>query len=334
MDASATTLEQAPEKKPSSQCQYQGCHERCQDAHELCFWHDPETDKRGDDIVTRLQHLAFKGYSLRGFQLQHANLKGLRLTPENPGQRVDLSFANLHRADLRGAHLYRVKLHRANLLKADASGANLNYADLSGANLLGTRLDRCRMERVQWGRFFHQELLVREKNSDTHQSDKELYGEAEEICRNVRQSYEACGLTSNAGYFFHREMGLRRKQMPLWSWRRSLSKLVDVLCGYGERPRRIVTFSLTQVLICALFYFFFGIIDGDGLIQFQADAQLMTNIGNLLNTLYFSVVTFTTLGYGDLIPVGLSRAVAAIQAFSGTFTLALFVIVFSKKMTR
>ena len=50
--------------------------------------------------------------------------------------------------------------------------------------------------------------------------------------------------------------------------------------------------------------------------------------------MYFSVVTFTTLGYGDLVPVGPSRVIAAIEAFVGSFTLALFVVVFVKKMTR
>ncbi|PUZ92369.1 potassium transporter Kef, partial [Vibrio vulnificus] len=53
-----------------------------------------------------------------------------------------------------------------------------------------------------------------------------------------------------------------------------------------------------------------------------------------LNAVYFSVVTFTTLGYGDISPVGLARFIAALEAFLGSFTMALFVVVFVKKMTR
>jgi voltage-gated potassium channel Kch len=52
------------------------------------------------------------------------------------------------------------------------------------------------------------------------------------------------------------------------------------------------------------------------------------------NSLYFSVVTFTTLGYGDISPVGVARFIAACEAFLGSFTMALFVVVFVKKMTR
>jgi len=50
--------------------------------------------------------------------------------------------------------------------------------------------------------------------------------------------------------------------------------------------------------------------------------------------LYFSVVTFTTLGYGDIIPLGISRLFAGIEALLGGFILAIFVVVFVKKMTR
>jgi hypothetical protein len=55
---------------------------------------------------------------------------------------------------------------------------------------------------------------------------------------------------------------------------------------------------------------------------------------NLEQFLYYSMVTLTTLGYGDFTPVGISRAIAAIEAFTGSFTIALFVVVFVKKMTR
>nr|WP_306518632.1 hypothetical protein [Rheinheimera sp.] len=33
-------------------------------------------------------------------------------------------------------------------------------------------------------------------------------------------------------------------------------------------------------------------------------------------------------------PIGVSRLVAAVEAFTGSFTIALFVVVFVKKMTR
>lgn len=86
--------------------------------------------------------------------------------------------------------------------------------------------------------------------------------------------------------------------------------------------------------MCGLVYFMLGILDAGQVTAFNYQAGLLDNISAFLKTLYFSVVTFTTLGYGDLVPVGPSRVIAAIEAFTGSFTLALFVVVFVKKMTR
>jgi hypothetical protein len=47
------------------------------------------------------------------------------------------------------------------------------------------------------------------------------------------------------------------------------------------------------------------------------------------------VVTFTTLGYGDIHPLGFSsHAIAFSEAFIGAFFIALFVVVFARKMMR
>ncbi len=43
------------------------------------------------------------------------------------------------------------------------------------------------------------------------------------------------------------------------------------------------------------------------------------------DVLYFSYVTFTTVGYGDLSPAGLCRALAAAEAVTGYILLGLFV---------
>ena len=55
-------------------------------------------------------------------------------------------------------------------------------------------------------------------------------------------------------------------------------------------------------------------------------------LGSFLNCLYFSVVTFTTLGYGDFQPaVGLSRFVVSLEAIIGAITMALFVYTFARR---
>ena len=50
-----------------------------------------------------------------------------------------------------------------------------------------------------------------------------------------------------------------------------------------------------------------------------------------LNYLYFSVVTFTTLEYGDFRPIGRLRFLASVEALFGIFFVALSIFAFARK---
>ena len=300
------------------------------------FWTDAEQDKRGcADLAEALLARAREAQPMRGFSLKYADLAGIDLVRRGSSSGYDLSGSDLYRANLQGAHLFAIDLRGASLMKADLRGANLHCADLRGANLLGVQLEGARLDNVRWG-----ERLVQEGQAVAAgrrgQPDlmRDLLQQAEETYRNLRLSLEQAGLFEQAGHFFHREMVMRRLQMPLGSWRRQASWLVDMFCGYGEKPLRVVLFSLAFILTFALLYFLIGVRHGEQLLVFDAQQGLLANLLTLLNCLYYSVVTFTTLGYGDIVPVGLTRALAAFQAFAGSFTMALFVVVFVKKMTR
>jgi uncharacterized protein YjbI with pentapeptide repeats len=300
----------------------------------LCFWHDPEADKTGDDVRERLEERARTAVPMEGFCLKGANLDNLNLV--NPdGQPYHLVNSDLSRSSLVKAHLYRADLSGCSLLKADLSRANLHRTLLIDCNLLGVNFKGARIEHIKFGDTFLQEERARSAlQARDELKAVECYEEAEEIARNIRKHCEAQGLFHNAGHFFHKEMTFHRFRFPVFSWRRIVLRTVDLLSGYGEKPERVVFFSGTFIFLCSLVYFLFGIEDGGQLIGYEVGQSLGENLMAWLDTLYFSVVTFTTLGYGDLTPVGLSRLFAAIEAFTGSFTLALFVVVFVKKMTR
>ncbi|MTI13688.1 ion channel [Sansalvadorimonas verongulae] len=339
MDAASnqpSSKKASPQKKVLLQpCIYQGCKELCLPDHTMCFWHDPEADKTGPDIRDRLQKMAKEGKSLAGFHLAKADLEGIDLGAKEGCAGPDMSNTNLYRANLRYAHLFRVNLQGARLLKADLTGATLNFAKMTETNMLGIRLDYSRMAHVEWGRTLYQERQLAQKHVKRTPEQKHiLYGEAEEVCRSVRKSCEDHGLFDESGHFFYKEMVFRRYQYPLGSWQRWMSKLVDMLCGYGEKPLRVFSFSAGLVVLCSLFYFISGMVSYGEIIRFEPTATFEKNIDALLDSLYFSMVTFTTLGYGDITPMGPSRTLASLEAFIGNFCLALFVVVFVKKMTR
>lgn len=95
------------------------------------------------------------------------------------------------------------------------------------------------------------------------------------------------------------------------------SMIESAMWGYGERPRRIFSFAL---LVIGVFAGLFHEVDWG-----SADKQL-----DWTNSLYFSVVTFTTLGYGDVSPTtSLLKLLCGLEAFTGAFTMGLVVAGFA-----
>lgn len=82
-----------------------------------------------------------------------------------------------------------------------------------------------------------------------------------------------------------------------------------LIWGYGERPSRIV---LTIFIMIALFSYTFYLIG--------------PTKGSVLNSVYFSTVTFTTLGYGDIQPgSSIMKVICGIEALLGALSLGLLI---------
>lgn len=300
-----------------------------------CFWHDPTIDKHNLPIKDKLEQLARSGASLHGLLLKDADLKDVNLVNHGSDTGYDLSYSDLYRAQLKGAHLFHLKLQSGSLMKSDLSDANLHLCSFENTNLLGVRWGSARMDGMIVGDRILQEgkaLEAEEKGNMPKAIDN--FEQSQEIYRDLRKLAETQGLFEDAGYFLGKELTMRRHQFPVFSARRLQSKFIDLFCGYGERPLNVILFSLLLILVCALGYFFLGVNANGEVIGFSAELSYSTNLQYFFNSIYYSVVTFTTLGYGDITPVGGSRIIAALEAFIGSFTLAFFVVVFVKKMTR
>ncbi|WP_160135743.1 potassium channel family protein [Halococcus salsus] len=66
------------------------------------------------------------------------------------------------------------------------------------------------------------------------------------------------------------------------------------------------------------------------------DPSTVTGIRNLVailaESLYFSVVTFTTLGYGDWVPLGYAKGLAMAESLIGTFIASLLIYVLARRV--
>jgi len=122
-----------------------------------------------------------------------------------------------------------------------------------------------------------------------------------------------------------------------WGW----LALSGAIMRYGESARRVVTLSLLTILSFGMAYPFVGGIEDGGTvytIQFTSEqslAGLATAGEALLRNLYFSTITFTTIGYANVAPVGpWSRLLVGIESFAGALLMALLVFVLGRQSTR
>lgn len=301
----------------------------------FCFWHDKTIDKSKLLVKESLEEYAQSGGMLRGIILSKANLKGVDLVNHHKKDGYDFSYADFYHANLNDAHLFNINLQHASIMKADLRDANLNYANLIDSNMLGVKWTGCKFENVNIGKKLQQERFAKKSLlAEDENTTIDYLKQAEEIYRDLRKHAEHEGMFTLSGYLIQKELTMRRLQLPRYSLKRTISKMVDIFCGYGEAPLRIIGLSVAIIFICAIIYAFTGLSYNGNIQSVNALQSSQENISLLLSSLYYSVVTFTTLGYGDFTPVGISRAIAAIEAFTGSFTIALFVVVFVKKMTR
>jgi hypothetical protein len=101
-----------------------------------------------------------------------------------------------------------------------------------------------------------------------------------------------------------------------WRWLTSLFEYI--IWGYGERPARIISCAAIVIFLYA-FAFHNTSWPGKDTLDFG-------------NSLYFSIITFTTVGYGDITPsTDNLKILCATEALLGAFTMGLIVAGFSNR---
>lgn len=93
--------------------------------------------------------------------------------------------------------------------------------------------------------------------------------------------------------------------------------------GHGERPVRAFFCAVSLIFLCAVGYSF-GMVMKDGAVCRPG----------FFDALYFSVITFTTVGFGDITAVGAAKVIAAIEPLAGMFLMPLFIVGLSRKFLR
>src|SRR5262245_17801304 len=141
-------------------------------------------------------------------------------------------------------------------------------------------------------------------------------------------AYERCGLYLDSRRLSYAVMNLKRGKAPelgLHWFRRLELWLFWAAAGYGLRPLRVIG---TAVLLMFLYGFLYWVTGG---VVHAASGQPAPGFWNAV---YFSGVTFATIGYGDYIPAGHAKILALSEGVLGLFIMGLFVAVLANRLSK
>src|SRR5665648_277241 len=158
------------------------------------------------------------------------------------------------------------------------------------------------------------------------QEKEKKFSKAKEIYLLLKNNFHSIGQYEDESWAYKKEKDMERKSnchfntLHKWLW----SCFLNGIFGYGIQPSKVI---MSAILIITLFSFLFM---NPGISNIVGIEEITSN--NFFDCLYFSTITFTTLGYGDFRPLeGLGRFLAGSEAFIGAFMMALFVYTFARR---
>lgn len=284
---------------------------------------------------------------------------------------ADLSPAVLSRANLSGVHLLNADLSGADLSDADLSGAIFQDADLSGASLRSANLDHAGLNRTLLENVKIDEGLTAkppslwelEADAKTEsglfgwwgirrlrgvlrwRSDPTKLEKAERQYRRLERLYRESDLSQDPALKIQEKHARRKRALAagqLGQWLRKA--FVRWVLGYGLKIGPILGIMLAVIAVCTLLYPAAGIeassvgtsAGESAVVTYETvpPSASMDTVRTLAQSLYFSTITFSTLGYANVAPVGWARAVATVESLVGALSIAYLVSVLSRRAIR
>lgn len=271
--------------------------------------------------------------------------------PASSFSQVSLSGCHFVGTNIAGSDLIGSQFKSCDFVGSDLSGANMTRAALSHCSFSYSDLRRSWMVEahfkevdfmgamlcgaVVWNAEFAGAKHLKKKNFKDPESSprniktylSETNAEtAFESYRLIKHHFYEKGLHEDASWAAYRELTMERKHFFKTRNPRYIpSLLMNLLSGYTEKPSRVIISSLAIILLFGLVYFLFNV-------PAPSVAETAGRI-NLWDSIYFSFITFTTVGYGDFAPRAVLwfRGLACVEAFSGPFMAGLYIFTLTRR---
>jgi len=298
---------------------------------EAVSFHEPPTFMRAD---------------IEGADCSNGDFSGATFTDAN------LTDTDFTQANLRDTHCEQSRLSRATLFGTDLRGAKL-----AGAALGDVRID----DDTQFvghpdddsDTSPHTFSAIRSRPTCVYDPDYEENNEHEDVdkAKSVYRALEelagkAARPRLQARSFVRRqdlqkdEYKLDAKEADSWEERLiaglrwSRAKVARGTLLYGESPWRIIGGSIGFIFLVSLLYPLGEWLQPVGENPITYSQILGGEWSLLLESVYFSTLTFTTLGLGDYQPMGFGKVLATLNTAFGAVLIALLVFVLGRRAAR
>ena len=256
------------------------------------------------------------GVDMRGADLYKVNMVNAFLVEAN------LSGAYIAESDLSGADLRGADLRQANLTDTDLSSSILNNADLSGANLSGANITGAQLRNANFTDANMMDLVYgsaesRRGNYYGIRGLDSCYGNALFVRDAQDQDYLD---TMEHNILATKDPGRRRwKQFWFDAW---------ALIDYGRSLSRPIVYAVILSTFYGLIYLM-DMLFNWGLMNYSNSAQ------SWLTPFYYSIVTYTTLGFGDITPKHwIGEIIVITEVILGYLTLGLMLSILANKVAQ
>lgn len=281
------------------------------------------------------------GTDLYGATLTKANLKMANLTKADLSN-SDLERADAYKANMTGAFLVKVKFMNADLMhsylkEADLRGSNLTATKLEGADAINARFGHCTMH----GCHFMDSNVTGADFSFADLANANLTGMRYGGYKTMRGHYYGVrGLDTAYGnalfvrdaldqdYLDTFEVDIGRIEHP--TKKRIAATLFSAwgLIDYGRSLLKVGIYALIVASVFGIIYAL-DMYQGWGLMDFSSSAKTW------FTPFYYSLVTYTTLGFGDITADSLVGEILIIaEVIIGYFTLGLLLSILANTVAR
>lgn len=306
---------------------------------------------------SRCNNASFMMAKCNGATFLHSNLNDAHF-PSAHFNSVDLTGAQCENTDFGECFMEGVRLWNTNLKNSNLEWASLRNARFySTTKIDGIRLKRCCFDGstiVAVKDELLEEVFNTEKENidgnDVEMTNETLSG----IYANLKRYFFSEHDYEASGHFFIKERETVRKNlfenMPSWT---DFKKNADEPFGryvrikmwthpraawifesflyhvgrYGQKLFDVFAFALSLILIFGSAYSI-----SDYFYETVADVT-HGKWSSIFEYFYFSLVTFTTLGFGDIHPAHwTTQIMASAEAASGAFLMAYFVVMWARKI--